>query len=100
MIFRKIFNSIREFITENRLATNLSEGVMFNDSFMCGGYENTSSEQLEMIKRIASSTGVILDSTYTGKAWYGMEQYVKNGTVKPGSNVPLIIIIFEIHSLA
>ncbi len=47
-----VVDSIKEFTTENKLASNLSEDVMFNDSFMCGGYENTSSEQLEMIKII------------------------------------------------
>lgn len=82
-----ITSSIAEFITKNKLASNLSKNVMFDDNFMCGGYENTSSEQLEMIKRVANSTGIILDPTYTGKAWYGMEQYLKSGTVKPGSNV-------------
>ncbi|MGR3983196.1 1-aminocyclopropane-1-carboxylate deaminase/D-cysteine desulfhydrase [Pseudoalteromonas sp. 1181_04] len=82
-----ISNSILEFINANKLDTQLSADIVFDDQFIAGGYEKTNPEQLSVIRRAAEQTGIILDPTYTGKAWYGMQQYIKNGVVKPGSNV-------------
>lgn len=82
-----ITHSVLEFINANGLDTQLSEDIIFDDEFIAGGYEKTNPEQLSVIKKIAEQTGVILDPTYSGKAWYGMDQYIKSGKVKPGSNV-------------
>lgn len=82
-----ISNSVLEFINVNKFDVQLLADIVFDDRFIAGGYEKTDPEQLSIIKSVAKQTGIILDPTYTGKAWYGMQQYIKNGTVKPGSNV-------------
>lgn len=82
-----INSSILEFVTHYCLSEKLSENINFDDRFTCGGYEKTSPEQLNTIKKIAEQTGVILDPTYSGKAWYGMKKYIMSGRVKPGSNI-------------
>ncbi|MEI5639570.1 MULTISPECIES: 1-aminocyclopropane-1-carboxylate deaminase/D-cysteine desulfhydrase [unclassified Pseudoalteromonas] len=82
-----ITHSVLEFVNANQLDTELSENIMFDDEYIAGGYEKTNPEQLSVIKSVAEQTGIILDPTYSGKAWHGMQQYIKSGKVKPGSNV-------------
>lgn len=80
-------NSVLQFVNERNLSTNFSNDIIFDDSFIVEGYETTNASQIACIKQVAVKTGIILDPTYTGKAWYGMEQYIKSGKVKAGSNI-------------
>lgn len=82
-----INHSALELVNENGLDVQLSKNIIFDDEFISGGYEKTNPEQLSVIKAVAEQTGIILDPTYSGKAWYGMQQYIKSGRVKSGSNV-------------
>lgn len=82
-----VTHSALEFINANDLSTKLSADIKFDDNFIAGGYEESNDNQLTCIKNVAEQTGVILDPTYSGKAWYGMEQYIKSGKVKAGSKV-------------
>lgn len=42
------------------------------DGYSTEGYENISNEKLELITFISQDYGILLDPTYTGKAFYGM----------------------------
>lgn len=52
------------------------EEVNFLDDYILGGYGKGEMQILPVIRRELLNNGVPLDVTYTGKAFYGMEQYL------------------------
>ncbi|MBQ0087733.1 MAG: pyridoxal-phosphate dependent enzyme [Prevotellaceae bacterium] len=46
----------------------------FNDSYLCGGYNQTNDALICTIKECISQEGLIIDSCYSGKGFYGMSQ--------------------------
>ncbi len=56
----------------------VSDDINLYDDFLFEGYGKSSQELQEFITRVAKSTGVVLDGTYTGKAFWGMIQIIKN----------------------
>lgn len=61
--------------------------IFFDDSFMGTGYEAIFPELLETISWAAHREGLLLDPTYTGKAFNALREYVKRGTIPIGSTV-------------
>ncbi len=51
------------------------------------GYAKTRREEVELIARIASCCGLVLDPVYTGKAMYGLLDLCANGTISPQENI-------------
>lgn len=62
------------------------EEVLFRDDWTFGGYEEYSQPLLDVIDETAKK-GLILDPTYTGKAWYGLLEMIKSGEIPKGSKV-------------
>lgn len=60
--------------------------IIFLDDYMAGGYEKYNKEIIETIKLVGKS-GVFLDPTYTGKAFWGLRDLMRTGTIQKGSNV-------------
>ncbi|EPI5313122.1 1-aminocyclopropane-1-carboxylate deaminase/D-cysteine desulfhydrase [Proteus mirabilis] len=83
----EIIKTIQHFISQNKLDNSYLEDVIFDDRFNCGGYEKTNIEQLNLIKHVAQKYGVILDPTYTSKAWMGMNYFMKNNILPANSNI-------------
>jgi D-cysteine desulfhydrase len=48
------------------------EEINIIDGYVGEGYAKSKKEELDLIKRVAESTGIILDPVYTGKAMYGL----------------------------
>lgn len=48
--------------------------IRFHDEFILGNYGATNNELIELIKAVVSSTGILLDPVYSGKAFYGMTE--------------------------
>lgn len=67
--------SINEYLEHYQLTFQVKP-VHFDDSCLCGGYEKTTKELLSTISQVAKLTGIILDPTYTGKAWLGMKHFM------------------------
>lgn len=57
--------------------TEAEDDLIFVDDYICGGYGNRSKDVDMTIERILTQYGIPLDPTYTGKAFWGMEQYIK-----------------------
>lgn len=73
-----IIESIREYLGSS--AEDLEKRVIFVDDYILGGYGYYNNDILAVIRKALMSDGIPLDTTYTGKAFYGMEQYIlKNG---------------------
>ena len=59
-----------------------SHNIHFYDDFLFGGYGIKDPQILSTIDDVASKTGIILDSTYTGKAFWGMMEIMRQEKLK------------------
>jgi len=46
--------------------------IELRDGYVGAGYAKSRAEELELIRDVARSEGLLLDPVYTGKAFYGM----------------------------
>ena len=51
--------------------------IYFTDAYMEGGYGAYSESVADLIRKVYDTDGLPLDMTYTGKAFYGMMEYLK-----------------------
>lgn len=51
--------------------------ILFHDDFLLGGYGSSDSKLHNFLIFLANKTGLILDETYTGKAFWGMINLIK-----------------------
>lgn len=73
-----IIESISNYL-KNDFDENL---VIFDDSYICKGYNNYNTEILDVIKKVLYNDGIALNTTYTGKAYYGMIEYIKKNNIE------------------
>lgn len=59
------------------LEQDFSDKIIFNTDYLFGGYENYGAEMEAYLNKIMQSTGVMFDTTYSGKGFYGMMQEIK-----------------------
>lgn len=73
---------ISDFLKELQLhlaqKNDLSDKVLFDASYLAGGYESFSVDMEEYINSVTLQTGVFFDTTYSGKALWGMYNILKN----------------------
>jgi len=63
-------------------AESLRASIDFYDDFLFGGYGRSTGELQDFIASVAGQSGVILDNTYSGKAFYGMVKTVREQDLK------------------
>lgn len=64
-------------ILNGYLGTNYDfSNMRFHDEFLAGGYAKTCEKELNAIKECISNTGMLVDPTYSGKAFWGMSEIV------------------------
>lgn len=81
-IERKILLEDMEMLN-NYLQTNYNfNNLIFSDSYLCGGYDKTTTPLLNTVKECISKEGMIIDPCYSGKAFYGMVQTIKENVVE------------------
>ena len=51
--------------------------ILFCTDYLCGGYEQYTPEMEQYLQKTMRQTGLVFDTTYSGKAFYGMMDYVK-----------------------
>lgn len=54
-----------------------TESILFNTDYLYGGYEQYTPEMEAYLKKVMRATGLMFDTTYSGKGFYGMMQEVK-----------------------
>ena len=74
---------IRECIEEYQRETEVSveggfEDILFIDDYLDSGYGNASDAVTRQIADVFCSDSIVLDPIYTGKAFWGMVQYLKD----------------------
>lgn len=56
--------------------------IIFIDEYLCGGYELFSPLMQSYLSEIACRKGLLLDTTYSGKAFWGMVNYIRTRGLK------------------
>lgn len=76
--------NISNFYTELCSAFNikrLDNDIIVLDDYLCGGYEKYNPELKKLSLDSVRKYGFTLDTTYTGKAFYGMLDYIKQNNI-------------------
>lgn len=80
-----VLDSIEEYLREKQFTyctDTIEEKTIFDDSYTGDGYAK-SKEKIEcIIRKILVNYGVPMDSTYTAKAYVGMEDYIEKNEIE------------------
>ena len=58
------------------------DSIAFDDSYVGSGYDQKNTELNKFVKKVHQDTGLLVDTTYSGKAMYGMMDYIKKNNLK------------------
>ena len=72
----RVISQFSEKLAEHCGAEFDSSKIIFTDEYVCGGYEKFSPELKQTAAAAARELGIIFDTTYSGKALFGMLKYV------------------------
>ena len=56
---------------------DFKDKIIFNTDYLYGGYEQYTLEMESYLKEVMKSTGLMFDTTYSGKGFYGMMDIIK-----------------------
>lgn len=59
-----------------------TDSIIFNTDYLCGGYEKYTPEMEEYLKKAMVETGLMFDTTYSGKGFYGMMKEIEKQNPK------------------
>jgi D-cysteine desulfhydrase len=62
------------------------------DSYIGPGYGQADDEVFEFIKRLAAMEGILLDPVYTGKAFFGLTEDIKQGKYAKAENSDIVFV--------
>jgi D-cysteine desulfhydrase family pyridoxal phosphate-dependent enzyme len=89
----KLEEEVRRLIAETAALLEVDpkgKGAWFDVDSIGPGYSRISPDGIAAVKLVARSEGVLLDTTYTGKAFAGLIRLVENGTIPKGSSVVFV----------
>lgn len=72
---------ISRYVKAYLMNDSFEEKIQVIDDYLCGGYAQYNHEIEESILRNYTQNGVPMDPTYTGKAFYGMCEYLKKNKI-------------------
>lgn len=72
-----VVESVRSYLNENYNEDDIQSSVVFLDDYT-SGYGKSDIRVLAIVKKILKEYGIPLDVTYTGKAFWGMTEYIKS----------------------
>lgn len=87
-----VIESIREYIVDREykiMDSEIQNKTIFLDEYIGDGYGKDNLLINEIIKNVMVRYGIPLDSTYTGKAFLGMKEYIRNKNIQ-GKNILFI----------
>lgn len=78
-----VIESILEYLgSTNIFKEEIQKKMIFVDEYVGLGYGKENDEIIATIKEVMCRYGIPLDCTYTGKAFYGMKQYLKKHQIE------------------
>ena len=63
------------------------DNLLFEENYLCGGYAKYNQDLFSTIKECISKEGMIIDPTYSGKAFWGMIDIIKKNSFYQGTNI-------------
>ena len=70
-------DSIREYLGDEFERLYREEALIFTDKYRLGGYGQYTKGVTDTIEKLICKEGIPTDSTYVGKAFYGMCRYIE-----------------------
>lgn len=77
-----IRNYIKCFCEDINIGIPNKENIYLSDDYICGGYGKFDENIVNTINDMIKINGIALDPTYTGKAYYGMKDYIEKHNIK------------------
>lgn len=78
-----IYDSVKSYMDEYQIKNDIKlEDINFIDKYIIDGYGKYNKEILDTIKEVLINYGIPLDTTYTGKAFWGMKEYIKESRIE------------------
>lgn len=59
------------------MSQDYTDKILFTDDYLMGGYEQYTEEMKSYLESVMVQTGLMLDTTYSGKGFWGMMQEIK-----------------------
>lgn len=89
--YEVISDSIREYFEqyEANMPMDFEEHLIFTDAYRKEGYGNYDTQVTDTINQVLRQEGIPMDTTYVGKAFCGMQTYIRDNGIKD-SNVLFI----------
>lgn len=78
--------SIEDYLGARYVEIYRDEELIFTDEYCMGGYGKYTPEVAETIEEVMKKDGIPMDTTYVGKAFYGMRRYVETHRLQ-GKNI-------------
>ena len=72
--------SVEDFLKSVNYSGDMPD-VIFDDSYICGGYGEYNEQIINCIDSVMASEGIPLNRTYSGKAFWGMKEYLRKENV-------------------
>lgn len=73
--------SVKDYLESVDFKGSMPE-IHFDDSFICGGYGKYNQKIVDCIDNVMLKDGIPLNRTYSGKAFWGMTEYIEKNSVK------------------
>ena len=80
-----VTESVKQFLAENNIGVDdnlIDRSVIFNDAYVLDGYGKYNSDIESVVNTVMQNYGIPLDTTYTGKAYFGMIDYLNKNGIK------------------
>ena len=84
-----VLESVNSYLKTMDMAEVSGETINFIDDYVLGGYGRYNKEVSKTIKEVLIKEGIPLDTTYTGKSFWGMREYIRKNNIT-GKNILFI----------
>ena len=84
-----VLDSINDYLKSIDMSSVNSDLVSFIDDYVLDGYGSYNDDIIKTIKQVLVQDGIPMDSTYTGKSYWGMKEYIKKYQIT-GKNILFI----------
>lgn len=84
-----VLDSVNSYLESISMEPISIDDIDFIDDYILDGYGTYNEKITNTIKEILIKEGIPLDTTYTGKAFWGMKEYIKKNDIK-GKNILFI----------
>lgn len=84
-----VLDSVNSYLGQSGEESVGSEAIDFIDDYVLDGYGTYNDEIMNVIKDVLIREGIPLDTTYTGKGFWGMTEYIKENQIA-GKNILFI----------